>query len=310
MSGEMSGPRGWSSHSGASTSSSGIHQTMGSDECCRYTTFGAPLSARRPRRCRRTGPRRRRRRPGPRPAWTPHGPRQPAPDRVGERRPDQQDAVRAGGRPVRLSKVRSVPYEPRLSPKSTSSAASPGSIGGPSVVHGGDQRVRGLGPRLVDHERQPAGQVRVLHRDQRGVAAVHVLQRGGDFASTHPVPVAVTTPSTARSNAPVRSSSDRERRTLPRRRRRVEPRVDPDRLLSRSPGEPVESHTVGAVATNDRPCRPSSSQATADPSLPERRNDVGAVTPSAVCPLVSDAVWLTTATRLPHSEFATTPKSR
>lgn len=70
------------------------------------------------------------------------------------------------------------------------------------------------------------------------------------------------------------------------------------------------SHTVGAVATNDRPWRPSSSQATADASLPERRNDVGAVTPSAVCPLVSDAVLLTTPTTLPHNEFATTPKSR
>src|SRR3954452_8498319 len=48
MSGDTSGPRGSSSHCGCSKISSGLHQTIGSDEFCRYTTAGGvPVRARR-----------------------------------------------------------------------------------------------------------------------------------------------------------------------------------------------------------------------------------------------------------------------
>src|SRR5918997_1442426 len=48
MSGDTSGPRGSSSHRGGRISSSGLNQTIGSEEFCRYTTLGrGPANIRR-----------------------------------------------------------------------------------------------------------------------------------------------------------------------------------------------------------------------------------------------------------------------
>ena len=301
-----------SSQAGERYSRVGLHQTTGSVGFCRYTTLGG-------------GPARSRSSAG----WAANCHRLGRVDRIPDRccrAPGRRSAAggsgwrtsgpRAGCRPRRRPSPRTCrtssrcPSVPRLSPKISSLGRSSGRHRGPPVVHRGDQRrgrVDHLGP--VGHEGDPAGQVRVLHGDQGGVAGVHVLQRVGHRA-VHPAgagrdehrdhrPLERAGPVHLADHQPG-PGGDRFRPTAARRT----PGSGP------APGRPanaVSSASVGPRPTKSRPCRPSVAHGASEYGPPERSDEAGATTSESVPSFATEARRSAMANRLLIRKLSTKP---
>jgi hypothetical protein len=152
-----------------------------------------------------------------------------------------------------------------------------------AVEQRGSQLLRA---RRVEQKSDPARQERVLDRHDRGVAAVHVLDRACGVG-IHPPGAGrcdgdehLTFERSVRSNsATARStrSATESAESSP-----TYTRIGSSAVMSGS--NDSISAIVGAPATKLRPSNPNVSQSTSDAGLPEAVGDVGGSTPSAVVP--------------------------
>ena len=153
------------------------------------------------------------------------------------------------------SKACSVPYEPRLSPKSNSFGRVAAGMVASARLHRSDHLATGVGRLVgVDEERDPTRQERVLERDERGVAVVHVLEGicglGVDPAGARR---REDRDDIARPRVGAVELRDREVDSLRERVGRVETDVHADRLLGRRPLNSEISFRVGPEPMKSRP---------------------------------------------------------